>query len=141
MSRSALIIAPLAALILSSSASASARTQGEAGDVARRLNDPATQIAVTAVLASLAKSVLDMRVGELARSAGEAAGEPELRDVPPHARLRDLAGPDARRMERSIARETPRMMGRAGRMAGALDAMMPQLRDMAKQMKSALPEY
>jgi hypothetical protein len=126
-----------AALVLPTAAQA--RAEGPAGDVAERLADPATQIAVTAMLASLAKAMLDLEVGPLARSAGEATGDPDLRDIPPDARLRDLAGPDADRMEEKIARNTPRMMGSMAGMAEALDRMTPQLRAMARQMKDALP--
>lgn len=126
-----------AALVLP--ASAQARSEGPAGKAAERLADPASQIAVTAMLASLAKAMLDLEIGPLARSAGEATGDPELRDMPPDARLRDLAGPDAERMEEKIARGTPRMMGSMAGMAEALDRMTPQLRAMARQMKDALP--
>lgn len=120
-------------------ASAQARSEGPAGEAAERLADPANQIAVTAMLASLAKAMLDLEVGPLARAAADATGDPDLRDVPPDARLRDLAGPDADRMEEKIARGTPRMMGSMAGVAEALDRMTPQLRAMARQMKDALP--
>ena len=141
------LIAALATTAMLAPVSLSAREpdqkqeQGGAAEVADCLHDPATQIAVTAMLATLSKSLLDLRVGDLARSAGDAAGDSNLRRIPPETRLRDLAGPDAERMERSIARGTPRMMGAMGNMADALDDMMPQLRAMARQMKTTIPRY
>lgn len=142
MSRSLMLAASLAAVALAPKAAIAREPQrSEAARAADRLNDPATQIAVTAVLANLTKQLLDVPVGDFARSIGDASGDPDLREVPPDARVRDMAGPDARRLERSIARGTPRMMGAMGRMSGAIDRMMPQLRAMAGEMKKALPEY
>lgn len=139
VSRLLLAAACAAALALPAAAWADERPASRAGEIGRTLADPFTQIAVTAALAGLAEAMLDLRIGPLARAAGAAAGDPGLRELPPDARVRDMAGPDAGRLGQKIARETPRMMGAMAGMAGALDEMAPQLRDMARRIRDAVP--
>lgn len=134
--RGSLIAACLAATALFPVHALAREDGGRAGEMAERLSDPATQIAVTAVLSTLAQSVLDMDLGPLSRAMDDAG----LRSgLPPDARVGDIAGPDAARAPEEIARRTPRMMSAMAGMAGALDEMMPQLRDIGQRMKDAIP--
>lgn len=105
--------------------------------VAGKLSDPAAQMAAAAAMAAMAETILDMDIGPLARAMDAVGGS----DLPRDAKLRDLAGPDAERLPRSIARNVPKAMGSAGEMAGALEDMMPQLRETARKLKDAIPEY
>ncbi|MCK9541617.1 MAG: hypothetical protein M0R03_06250 [Novosphingobium sp.] len=126
-------------LVAPAAAQDGGRSQSRAAEIGKTLADPGAQIAVTAALAGLMEAVLDLKVGPLARAAGNASGDPELRDMPPDASLRDVAGPGGDRLQQKIARETPRMMASMAGMAGALDEMMPQLRAMARRMRDAIP--
>ncbi len=136
----AFLFAPLAAaLLVPSAASARGEAAEPANELAGRLADPATQIAVTAMLAAMSEALLDFRVGPFARAAGTASGDGGLADLPPDARLRDVAGPDAARMTETISRQTPRMMSSMAAMAGSLAEMMPRMKDMARRMRQSLP--
>lgn len=119
---------------------ASARDDS-AGAVAGKLSDPAAQMAAAAAMAAIAETILDMDIGPLARAVDAAGGGGVVGDLPRDARLRDLAGPDAERLPRAIARNVPRAMGSAGEMAGAIEDMMPHLRETARKLKDAIPEY
>jgi len=136
----AFLFAPLAAALLAPSAATARSESAEPpSDLAARLADPATQIAVTAMLAAMSEALLDFRVGPFARAVGTAGGDAGLADLPPDARLRDVAGPDAARVTERISRQTPRMMSAAAAMAGRMAEMTPQLKEMAERMRKSLP--
>ena len=116
-----------------------ARPQDDAGQVAERLSDPATQLAVSAALVAMSEALLQMRIEPFARAAEAAGAGDSLPDLPPDARLRDLAGPRADRVQQGIARNVPRAMGATAGMAGALEDMLPELRAAARRMKDSLP--
>jgi hypothetical protein len=111
----------------------------QVGRVVEELNDPANQLAMSAMLVAMSEALLDMDVAPLKKMAEATGADTPLRDLPPDARLRDLVGPDADRMQQDLARRTPEMMGRMAGMAGALGEMLPQLRAMADRMKDAMP--
>jgi len=114
----------------------------DAGRVAAgKLSDPAMQMAAAAAMAAMAETILDMDIGPLTRAMDAAGGGRAVGDLPRDAKLRDLAGPDAERLPRTIARNVPKAMGSAGEMAGALEDMMPQLRETARKLKDAIPAY
>lgn len=115
--------------------------ESRAGDVADKLSDPGAQLAASAALAAMAETILDIDIAPYARAVAAAGGGHAVRDLPPDARLRDLAGPEAERMPREIAREVPRAMGSASELARSLDAMMPELRRTARRLKDAIPRY
>jgi len=117
----------------------SARESG-ARDVAERLSDPQAQLAASAALAAMAEAILDIDIAPFTRAMGSMGGG-AMRDLPPDARLRDLAGPDAEHMPGDIARNVPRAIGSVAGMAGAVDDMMPQLRETARRLKDAIPAY
>ena len=107
-------------------------------DMARRLSDPGTQAAVTIALTALSEAMLDMKIEPFRRALG-AMGDESADDLPPDARLRDLAGPEASELPAEIGRRVPQAMGAVAGMAGAFDDLIPQLEDMAERMKDALP--
>lgn len=112
----------------------------EIGDAAEKLSDPQMQLAVAAALAAVSQSILDMRIEPFAR-AMRSMGDDSAGDLPPDARLGDLAGPGAGRMPSEIARNVPRAMGSAAEMAGAIEGMLPELENTARRLKDALPRY
>lgn len=109
------------------------------GDVARRLADPATQLVVTTMLTALSETVLDLPIEPVARAFRAAGADDAVADLPPDARLRDLAGREGKQLPADLGRTVPRMMDRAATMAGAMEEMMPQLRAMGRQMRDAIP--
>lgn len=124
----------LAALV---PASAMARPANRDSRIAERLTDPTVQARAAAMAAIMSEMLLDLKVGPLARAAGEW-GADDMRDVPDDARLRDLAGPGVRNLPHDIAREMPRAMGQMGRTAGAFEDMIPEFERMAEQMRRAI---
>lgn len=112
---------------------------GEIGEMAERLSDPATQLAVSAAVVAMTEALLQMRVEPFARAARAAGADGSLRDLPPDARVRDLAGPRAGHVQRDIARAVPKAMGATAGMAGAVEDMLPELRAAARRMKDSLP--
>jgi hypothetical protein len=136
--RSTLLALGLAAASLAP-APALAR-DGRPGDTAEKLSDPQLQLAVAAALAAMSQSILDMNVEPFAR-AMRAMGDEDARDLPPDARLGDLAGPGAQRLPGEVARKVPRAMGSAAEMAGAVEGMIPELERTARRLKDAIPRY
>ena len=131
---------PWRAALIAALAPLPAAAHGTAdGDVARRLSDPATQLAVTTMLTAIGESMLDVRIGPVAQALRAAGADDAVADLPPDARLRDLAGPDGDRLPAKLGRTVPRMMDGAASLAGAMEQMMPQLRAMGRQMRYALP--
>ncbi|MFM5929401.1 MAG: hypothetical protein ACKOPQ_00660 [Novosphingobium sp.] len=114
-----------------------ARPARDAHRYSDRLSDPALQAKVSVMAALMSEMLLDMKVGPLARAMGEM-GDEEARDIPPDARLRDIAGPGLRDAPAQIAREMPRAMGKMGRTAEALEDMMPEFERMAEQMRRTI---
>lgn len=135
LSRIALATALAAAALLPSAASA--RAAKDRPQIAERLADPALQAKVATMAALFSEMLLDLKVGPLARAMGEM-GDEKARDISPDARLRDLAGPEARDLPRRIARDTPRAMSTMGKAAGALEEMIPEFQKMADQMRRAV---
>lgn len=111
----------------------------QASDVAKRLSDPANQVATTVALTALSEALLDIRIEPL-RKALAAVGSEGARDLPPDARLRDVAGPEAQNLPGTIGRRVPQAMGAAAGMAGALQDMLPELKSAADKLKHALPD-
>ena len=108
-------------------------------DVARRLADPGTQAAVTVALTALSQALLDFKIGPI-RRAMAAAGDDAAASLPPDARLRDLAGPEADKVPGEIGRRVPQAMGEAAGMVGALEDMLPELQASIDRMKAAIPK-
>ncbi|MCW1430313.1 hypothetical protein [Novosphingobium sp. JCM 18896] len=109
------------------------------GDVAKQLSDPGNQVAATVALTALSEALLDVRIEPLRRALG-AMGSDMADDLPPDARLRDLAGPGARDLPGDIGRTVPKTMGAAAGMAGAVGEMLPELQAAIDRMKNALPK-
>ena len=117
-----------------------AAAQEEAtGEVARRLSDPANQIAATVALTAITEALLDIRIEPMRRLLA-TWGDERAAHLPPDARLRDLAGPEADDLPGEIGRQVPRAMGTAAGAAGAIEAMLPELAATAERLKRSIPQ-
>lgn len=109
------------------------------GDV---LSDPVRQQELATSLAVVTEILLDLPLAPildpLAQAAGQATGEP-VRRIDPDTTLRRIA-PDAGRVSTEIQDKLPSTMQGIGAMSGAVSRMMPALRDMAAQLRAAIPE-
>lgn len=112
--------------------------EAEAGDLAERLNDPATQYAVAGMLSAMSKAVLDMRIAPFAEAMEGMNGRP-MRDLPPDATVGDVSGLTQDRVRSKLIEHVPPMMSAMGGMAAALEDMLPELEAMAERMKDAVP--
>ncbi|MBV1690801.1 hypothetical protein KRR38_24770 [Novosphingobium sp. G106] len=130
-------LTPLPALARDSEATS--EPSSEAANVAKRLSDPANQVAATVALTALSEALLDIKIEPL-RKALSAAGSDAARDLPPDARLRDLAGPEARELPGTIGKRVPQAMSAAAGMAGAVQDMLPELKAAADKLKHAIPD-
>ena len=138
-SRLALVAAlPLAALVLSQPAAAKPTETG-LGEVSRRLGNRETQQAMAGVLASLANAMLQMDVSAVGQAAEAVGDKRTARRLRKGTTLADVAGRDARAVPGEIRRKAPAMIGAMGAMAGAMEAMLPELAKVAEQMRGALP--
>ena len=107
--------------------------------LAEQLDDPALQHSLSDAIAAMSEALLDMPVAPIARVM-DAMGDPGARDIDPDATVGDLAGPDARRMPREVARKVPQMMGAMAEMSDAMAAMAPQLEAIGRRMRDRMDD-
>ena len=125
-----------------------AMAQDEAPDtsaLAERLTDPATQEQAAALTGVLMRALMEMPVGPLVEAMDGVAAEmdmpaPPPSNIAPDARLRDVVGPQGDAAAMQLARRMPEMMETMAGMAGALEGMMPRLREMAQRLPRRLPD-
>lgn len=128
----------LAASLLPLSAPASAAMDNDAADrTLEALGDPARQEALAKSLGVMAEVMLDLPLAPFLAPLAEAAGE-KADAIDPDTTLRSMA-PGASDIPRQIEKELPRAMGALAGMGGAIEALLPQLRAMAGQVRDALP--
>lgn len=114
------------------------RGGGRMHDMSRELRDPVNQAKVAGTLSALTGALLSMDISPMTRAMDSVGGGRWSRDLPPDARLGDIAGENARELPYDIARKTPQAMGRMAGMLGAMDEMRPQLKAMGRQLKDTL---
>ena len=102
-----------------------------------QMRDPAYQRDMALMLQAMTEVLLDMPIAPLAQAAAEMASE-KTRDIDPDLTLRRVV-PQTDRVGDEVARTVPRAMQAAGTMAEGLAAMAPLLRDMAGQLRGAIP--
>jgi hypothetical protein len=147
--RSSLLAVGFAATLLAPMP-AMAREKGISEAVAK-LNDPRTQSMIAGTMATMMQALMNMKAapfvqmmdgmeGAMERATGEKTDERQsARNIDPDATLGDLAGADARAMPQEMAEKVPAMMGAMAGMAGSMEAILPELEAMAKQLKKSLP--
>jgi len=102
----------------------------EARVAADTLNNPATQDALTAAVASIAGSVLDTRVGSLAPYVDGG--------IRPGDTLRDVKRRDDPGFERRLRQDTRRAVGTAGMVAGDVANASGALAETTARLSAAL---
>ena len=134
MVKRAALIAAVAAVVLAPVPALARERESGLSEMSARLADPELQGAIAGMLGALSNAMLDMKVAPIAKAA-EAMGDRKLaRRVGPDTTLRDLAGRDSARMQRELDEKLPQAMTAMAGMAGAMEAMLPQLEAMARQM-------
>ncbi len=131
--RFAATAAALLAVTLPGYALAQDAGEGELSTAIETMSDPAMQEQVGLMAAMLVGALMEMPVGPLAQAASDMAGE-DAPAIDPDARVRDLVGPEAGRAPEVIAERLPEMMEAMAGMAGALEQMLPQLRELAERL-------
>ena len=106
---------------------------GGLGDAAAAMADPARQQQVATMAQAMLGMLMEMPVGPMLQSAARMRGE-DPAAIDPDTRIADLAGPQAQDMPGEVAARVPQMMGAMAQMAGAFEAMLPQLRAMAESL-------
>jgi hypothetical protein len=134
--RSLLTAAALGVLAASTPALAQ---EDEAARLGEAMRDPAAQQATAAAAAAMSEALLNIRVAPLLDAIRTAEGAPPG-TVDPNLSLRDYAGPGAERVPEEVSRRLPAMMGAMGNMTGALESMLPQLRETARMMRDQVDQ-
>ena len=111
----------------------------DAQELTERLSDPELQERMAQMAGILAETLMDMPVGPMVEAMAEVSDDIERPDIAPDARVRDLVGPDADGATAEIAEKLPQMLDAMAGMAGAMETMMPHLREMAARLSQELP--
>ncbi|MFM9853084.1 MAG: hypothetical protein ACKVOJ_09795 [Sphingomonadaceae bacterium] len=117
---------------------APANAERDMQDVAKTLNDPATQEAMSGALGAMMAALLDMRIDGIAKALEPMNGGKRI--VLPGKTVRELATRDDPNFERKMKTNTRAMMGSMGAMASALATIIPQFEAAARKMEEALPK-
>lgn len=112
------------------------RADGDIAALTDRLSDPALQQELAVTFAALSQVLLDLPIAPLAEAAADIAGE-TAQDIDPDMTIRK-ALPEASDVPEVIERELPQAMDRMASLSGAMQAMLPALRDAARQMEGAI---
>lgn len=137
--RLAICAAALLALGLPSHALAQEAGEGELSSAIETLSDPAMQEQAALMAAMLVGALMEMPVGPLAEAASTMAGE-AAPAIDPDARVRDFVSPEAAHAPEVIAERLPAMMEAMAGMAGTLEEMLPQLRELAERLPREMPQ-
>lgn len=97
------------------------------------LSDPATQERMAHMFGMVMDVMMEMPVGQMAHSMAEATDR-EAPEIAPDARVRDVMGPESEELKYAMVDRVPQMMDMMGAMAGAFEAMLPQLREVADRL-------
>ncbi len=133
MRRLSLAAAAVVAITVSTPALAQEETETPSAAMAQ-MADPATQQQVAMMAQAMGEILLDMPVAPLIEAASRVAGKDVAGDVDPDARVADLVGPDARGAPAAMAERIPAMMSAMAVLAGTLEQLAPQLRDIAARL-------
>jgi len=110
-------------------------------ELSQTLSDPVKQQQIANTLAVLSEVILDLPlapiVEPLSRAAGDITGE-EAEPVDPNMTLRRMR-PEASDLPAEITDKVPQAMNGMARMSESLAALLPALRAMGEQLKTALP--
>lgn len=120
------------------SADQSVGSDAQVAAMAAKLRDPAVQEQAAAMVQVLGQVLLQTPVGPLAAAINDATGS-QLAPADERSTLGDLV-PGSEKVPERLAENLPQAMDSAGRMAAALDAMKPALREIARHFEQSLAE-
>ena len=109
----------------------------EMGELVDRLEDPAEQERLAAMLGTMGEVILALPVGPMMEAVATARGE-DPAYVDRDATVGDLAGPEAERLPGEMANKVPQMMGMMAGMVESIDAMRPMLEAMANTFRAQI---
>jgi hypothetical protein len=134
--RSIVLPAALAALALAP-VTALANDRGPS-EMTQRLRDPEMQRGMAGALAAMTEAMMNIDLAPFAAAMDATGDHRSARRLRHGGTLRALAGRDAERVPQEMSRRLPQMMNMMAGMAGAMEAMMPQLEAMGAQMGAAI---
>jgi hypothetical protein len=133
--RSALL--PILALTFATPAMAApSEAQNDINRVAERLNDPATQSAMSGALTAMIGALLDMRIDGVAKAL-----EPMNRGKSLKLKgrtIREIASRDDPHFDQKLAGGSRAMVGGAGAMASAMATMLPEIEQALAKVSQAM---
>jgi hypothetical protein len=133
--RSALL--PILALTFATPAMAApSEAQNDINRVAERLNDPATQSAMSGALTAMIGALLDMRIDGVAKAL-----EPMNRGKSFKLKgrtIREIASRDDPHFDQKLAGGSRAMVGGAGAMASAMATMLPEIEQALAKVSQAM---
>lgn len=135
MSKIAASLLAVPTLCLAASATSA---QSPAARIAEKMQDPATQKAMTAAVKAMAEAMLDIEMAPFRKAMEAAGGTKRAAEIDEHETVRDMAGPNAGKLPDEMAKRVPATMGAMGKMAGLFETMLPQMAEMAEDMGAAV---
>ncbi len=136
---------PLLAVSLSLAVPASAQDREPESEMIEKLNDPAFQDGMVAMMSGFLTAMMELPVGQFAAVAEKAV--PEGMDdgetfsrIDPDATLRDLAAGDNPDFNADMEDKMRKGTAIMGIMASEFGALLPQLKAMGKSMKRRMGE-
>lgn len=115
-----------------------AEPEDEAALLADELSDPVRQEHMATAAEAVTEAMLAMPVAPLMRAAATIAGK-DPQYVDPDLRVGDVAGPEAADAPREFAYRVPQMMGAMAGLAEAFGQMLPEFRELGRQLEDAMP--
>jgi hypothetical protein len=123
-----LVLIPILALACATPAVAAPSESGrDMAEMAEKLNDPATQSALSGTFGALLGAFLDIRVDGIAKALEPMNGGKRIKMK--GNTVREIASRKDPRFEQKLEGSSRAMIGGLGAMASAVAVMMPQLED------------
>jgi hypothetical protein len=107
-------------------------------DFAERVDDPAVQQGVSKAVERMAGAVMNMRVGPLAEAIERARPGTVDRRIRRDSTIGDLAGRNAAYLPAQLGEQSREMMGMLSGFARAMAAMMPEFKQMARELEASV---
>ncbi len=132
------VLFAILALSVSTPALAASEAQKDMQDMADKLNNPATQTAMSGALGAMLAALLDLRVDGIAKAIEPMNGGKKIKLR--GNTVREIATRDDPNFERKMQGNAKAMVGSMGALASALATIVPQLEQAARKMEGALPD-
>lgn len=132
------IVLPAALAVLALAPVPALADEAGPSEMAQRLRDPEMQRGMTGALAAMTEAMMNIDLAPFAAAIDATGDHRSARRLRHGGTLRELAGRDADRVPEEMTRRLPQMMNMMAGMAGAMEAMLPQLQTMGEQMGAAM---